>query len=140
MSHDEPSIQIRGVPALIIVLIGLAFLGFRTYSARTSLSDEGRDVLASYYSMEYQRYQLARSDISEPEKVRLLNEAQQLQILSLSARGRGGDLVVKVELAPNDAQPPGKPLTRYCKIEHSTLLGWLDPRDTGSMSYHLKLF
>jgi hypothetical protein len=63
-----------------------------------------------------------------------------VQFTSISARGRGDDIVVKVEIRVAGQVPPdGKPV-RYFRMSHSTVTGWRVRHETTALSYYLKLF
>ena len=118
----------------------LAFLGFQFHAARASLDDAGRAVIEQWLVAEYQRYHLARTDLDDEQRARLLIEAGEVDIVALDARGRPESLAVRVEIAPGAAHPPGSPLVRYYRMEHSLLTGWHHRGRLRSWQYYLTLF
>ncbi len=92
----------------------LAFLGYQFHAARASLDDAGREVIEQWLAAEYQRYHLAR--------------------------GKPESLAVRVEIAPGAAHPPGSPLIRYYRMEHSLLTGWHHRGKLRPWQYYLTLF
>jgi hypothetical protein len=132
--------KVTGWKAVVLIIVVLGLGGYRLASARSSLSDEGTDVLKTWVSTEYQRYYLAQDDLSQDEKARFLIGAAEVEFRSVSARGSGDNIVVRVEIEPSEFQPPGTKLVRYFRMEHSMITGWRHRSDVTAFSYYTKLF
>jgi hypothetical protein len=65
--------------------------------------------------------------------------ADNIEIVSISARGRGDDVVVRVEIEVQGQDPPDGERTRYYKMRYSSLLGWSVRHEVGKWSYYLTL-
>ena len=61
-------------------------------------------------------------------------------IRSLAVRGPLNDAVVRVELAPNPALPPGTSLVRYYRVRYSDLTGWSHYGDATVINWYLAAF
>jgi len=61
-------------------------------------------------------------------------------IRSLAVRGRLDKAVVRVELAPNTAFPPGTDLVRYYRMSYSEITGWRHRGRASVMSWYLAAF
>ncbi len=127
----------KGVTAGIAIL---ALLGYQFHAARATLDGAGREVIAQWLTAEYQRYHLARTDLDDEQRARLLLEAAEVDIVSLTARGKPDALAVRVEVAPGPVHPPGSPLVRYYRMEHSLLTGWHHRANLRPWQYYLTLF
>ncbi len=127
----------KGAAAGIAIL---AFLGYQFHAARASLDGAGREVIAQWLAAEYQRYHLARTDLDDDQRARLLVEAAEVDIVSLAARGQPESLAVRVEISPGPAHPPGSPVVRYYRMEHSLLRGWHHRGNLRPWQYYLTLF
>lgn len=134
---SEKQIRIKGLPAVVIILALAAFAGFRLLQASTTLDGDGREVLRQWIAAEYARYQLARTDLTDEERVPLLLATDSVEFRSLSGRGRPDRTIVRVEVAPGSAQPPDSPVVRYYRMEYSTITGWRLEREVSVVSYYL---
>ena len=134
---SQKGIRIKGFPAAVIIVALAAFAGFRLLQADSTLDGDGREVLHQWIAAEYARYQLARTDLTDQERVPFLLASDSVEFRSLSARGRPDRTVVRVELEPNSAQPPDAPMVRYYRMRYSTVTGWQLGREVTVVSYYL---
>jgi hypothetical protein len=132
-------VRVTGWKAILVIIAILGLVGYRFVSVRSSLNSEGTEVLKTWISGEFQRYYLAQTDLSQAEKAQLVTGAADVEFRSVSARGSGDNIVVRVELEPSEFQPPGTELVRYYRMEHSTVTGWRHKGDAGALSYYLKI-
>lgn len=95
-----------------------------------------------YIGAEYARYQLQREDISLDEQAERVKKAENIELLSVKARGNPKRIVFRVEIAANVAQPPNAKTIRYFRMRHSLTLGYPDagPMETDAVGYFLALF
>lgn len=100
------------------------------------LGTTGENIIKNSLAAEYQRYHLSRTNLSPAEKAKLLSAIQEMKILSLTARGPGNDLVVRVEVAPNKIQPPGFSNIQYFQLKYSSLSGWANQGRTTAEQYY----
>ncbi len=133
-------IKLTGRKGAAAGLAFVAFLGYQFHAARASLDGAGREVIEQWLTAEYQRYHLARTDLDDEQRARLLIDAADVDIVSLDARGKPESLAVRVEIAPGVAHPPGSPLVRYYRMEHSLLTGWHHRGKLPAWQYYLTLF
>jgi len=108
--------------ALIVALV--AFAAFRATRARSAMNGQGREVLESWIVGELQRPLLADTTLTLAEKGEAVLRLSTVSIWTLDARGPLDDVVVRVELEPNPAFPPGFELVRYYRMQYSSLIGW----------------
>ena len=113
-----------GGKAVAVLLLFVAFSGYRWMSARDALNSEGRQYLEEWIALELQRPILADTTRSVGERGEAVLAAGNVRIRSMSSMGPLGDMVVKVELEPSPDLPPGTELVRYYRLEYGTFTGW----------------
>lgn len=136
----QMEIRLRGWKAVVVLLAVVAFVGFRYVTARATLGTEGSEVLRQWVAAEYQRYHLARTDLTDEERAPFLLAADSVRFQAISGRGSPDDMVVRVEIAATPAHPPGTPRVRYYRMEHSPVTGWHHRGNASALSYHLAIF
>ncbi len=133
-------IKLTGGKAIVVALLALGALGFKYVTALSTLDSEGAAVLQRWISAEYQRHNLQRVGLNDEQRAELLLSLQTLRLRDVAARGTPDDLIVRVEIEPHPAQPPGAELIRYFRMRHSVVSGWLTPERAYAHNYYLKLF
>ena len=133
---SSKQIKIKGAPALLILVAIVAFAGFRLMGARQTLDTDGREILRQWISAEYIRYHLDRTDLTDEERASILLAADTVNF-SVSARGRPSRTIVRVEIDPGRAHPPGSPTVRYYRMSYSTITGWRHNGHTTAVGYYL---
>lgn len=139
-------LELKGWKAVAALAVVIAVLVGTFRAERSTLESEAADELKVWIRSEY----LARGlhgvdpgEISDEElqaKGEELLSLNEVELTSIAARGRGDDIVVKVEIRVAGEEPPdGKPV-RYFRMSHSTVTGWRVRRETTALSYYLKLF
>ncbi|UCC72210.1 MAG: hypothetical protein JSV86_17875 [Gemmatimonadota bacterium] len=139
-------VELRGWKAIALLLVIAAVLAGKFLAERSTLESEAADELKFWLRSEY----LARGmhDIDAGQMTEEELEAKGDELLSLNeiefrsvkARGRGDDIVVKIDVRVAGALPPdGRPV-RYFRMSHSVVTGWRVRRETKALSYYLKLF
>jgi hypothetical protein len=82
-----------------------------------------------------------RTGPSLEEKGALLLEAAKIGFSSINARGTAKNMVIKLELQPNPALPPGDPAVRYYPMRYSMIVGWEQvPHTASAVTCFLALF
>jgi hypothetical protein len=136
----EKTVTLKGWKAVAALVAIVGFAGFRMYSARTTLDTQGRETLEVWIRSEVLSPILADTTRPLAERGAALLEASQVSIRSLAARGPLDDMVVKVELDPNPAYPPGTGLVRYYRMSYSTVVGWMYEGNASVVSWYLAAF
>ncbi|MGD2215440.1 MAG: hypothetical protein PVJ64_01735 [Gemmatimonadales bacterium] len=133
----------KAVAALAVIVVVLVAM-FR--AERSTLETEAADELRVWIRSDYLSSGLHGVDPAQLTEEELQAKGEELLTLSdveftsIGARGRGDDIVVRVEIQVAGGEPPdGKPV-RYFKMSHSTVTGWRVRRETTALSYYLKLF
>jgi hypothetical protein len=133
----------KAIAALAVIAVVLV----ATFRAeRSTLETEAADELKLWVRSEYLAQGMHGIDPGQMSEEELETKGEELlslsdvQFTSISARGRGDDIVVKVEIRVAGQVPPdGEPL-RYFRMSHSTVTGWRVRHETTALSYYLKLF
>ena len=134
------TMKITGWKAVPVILLVVGFGGYRFLTARQALDTQGREELETWIAAELIRPMLADSTTSLAERGEAILGASQTEIRNLSARGSLENLVVRVELEPNDAYPPDTELVRYYRMTHSVVTGWRHRGSASALRYYLALF
>ncbi|WP_455210912.1 hypothetical protein [Kaarinaea lacus] len=125
---------------LMVITPGIFLAGITTWfcSSAISLNPTSENVVKNSIAAEYQRYHLSRQDLSAEQKASLLQAIQKMKIRSLSARGEPQNhLIVRVEVEPTTAQPPGLSNVLYYQLKYSSLTGWASDGRTTAENYYL---
>lgn len=139
-------VELKGWKAIAALAVIAVVLIAQFRAERSTLETEAADELKLWVTSEYLAQGLHGVDPSQMTEEELqakgeeLLRLNQVQFTSISARGRGDDIVVKLEvLVDGEVPPDGKPV-RYFKMTHSTVTGWRVRWETTALSYYLKLF
>lgn len=139
-------VELKGWKAIAALVVVIAVLAGKFLAERSTLESEAADELKLWLRGEYVSRGLHGVDTSQMSEEELQAKGEELLALnevefaSIAARGRGDDVVVKVEIRVSGEEPPdGKPV-RYFRMSHSTLTGWRVRHETTALSYYLKLF
>lgn len=127
----------KAVPVLVVV-VGVAV--FRIATVRAKIDTQGRAALETWVQQEIIRPILADTTRSLAERGAAIQEASSVTIRSLEVRGPLKNAVVRVELAPSPALPPGAPLVRYYRMQYSTFTGWRHRGSATVLSWYLAVF
>jgi hypothetical protein len=122
----------------LIVVAGVA--GFRVATARAKLDTQGRAALQRWVQADLIRPIVADTSKSLAQRGAALEQASTVEIRSLAVRGPLNDAVMRVELAPNPALPPGTDLVRYYRVEYSDVTGWIQRSRTNVLRWDLDAF
>lgn len=134
------TMKITGWKAIPLIIVVVGFGIFRFVSARQALDTQGREELEVWIAAELIRPILADTTTSLAERGEAALGAAQVEIRNLSALGTLEDMVVRVELEPSEAYPPGTELVRYYRMSYSLVTGWRYRADASAMLYWLAIF
>ena len=134
------SFQLKGWQAVAAVAVALVVFGLKYVGASETLDTQAAEKIKFWLSAEYLRSVQAREDLSPEERSRLVLASDEIEFADISARGSGDEIIVRVEVEPNPAEPPDKERIRYFEMSYSGLTGWQYQRETKALLYHLKLF
>ncbi|MBW1743447.1 MAG: hypothetical protein JRJ47_08470 [Deltaproteobacteria bacterium] len=144
----NPQINVKGWKAIPVILVVLAIVGYKYYAMKSTLDTNATQVINFWLLAEYAGKALndpkltnfgampsAEADLAAEELLKL----QKIDIKSIGARGKGDNIVVRVEIEVDGKAPPDGKSIRYFHMRHSTITGWSMKRDASWPSYYLKL-
>jgi len=131
---------LTGWKAVLVLVVVASVVVFRVTTARAKLDTQGRAQLEMWVQQEMIRPILADTSRSLLERGSAVLQASSVSIRSLAVRGPLNNAVVRVELDPNPALPPGTDLVRYYRMRYSDLTGWTHHGNTTVISWWLAAF
>ena len=134
------TMTLTGWKAVLVLVVVAGVVVFRVTTARAKLDTQGRAQLEMWVQQEMIRPILADTSRSLLERGAAVLQASSVSIRSLAVRGPLNNAVVRVELAPNPALPPGTDLVRYYRMRYSDLTGWTHHGNTTVFSWWLAAF
>lgn len=139
-------IELKGWKAIAALAVIVAVIAGTFLAERSTLESEAADELKVWIRSEYLARGMHGIDSGQMTEEELQAKGEELlslnevQFTSINARGRGDDIVVKVEIRVAGEEPPDGEPVRYFRMSHSTVTGWRVRRETTALSYYLKLF
>lgn len=140
-------IKLKGLKALAALLVIGAVAAGKLAMERQTLETEAAEELKFWLSSEYLGEGLAEFDsvaaMGEEEARAMTDELlrrAEVEFTDISARGRGDDVVVRVEVRVSGGDPPDGQRVRYFRMSHSALTGWRVLRETWALSYYLRFW
>jgi hypothetical protein len=146
-------IQLKGLPAVAVLILMVGFGAYRIHSMQTTLETDAVEKLKFWILSDYMRQELASvpkdgNSISEGqlgETAKNLQALERVEFTSIEAKGmwktgKDSDVIVKVGLLVDGQPPPDGETTRSYKMEYSSITGWRVVHRTSVWSWRLKLF
>jgi hypothetical protein len=139
-------IELKGWKAIAALVIIAAAIVWKFAAERSTLATEAADEIKFWLRAEYLAAGMEGFDLSQlseeeaQAKGEELLSLSEIEFSSIGARGRGDDIVVKVEVQVAGKDPPDGRRTRYFRMSHSTVTGWRVRWEASAFSYYLKLF
>lgn len=134
------TVTVSGWKAVLVLIVVVGAVGFRVMTARAKLDTQGRAALEQWVQGELIRPILADTAKPLADRAAAIQQASAVKIRSLSVRGPLSNAVVRVELAPSPALPPGSDLVRYYRAQYSDFTGWRHHGDATVISWYLAAF
>ncbi len=134
------TVTLSGSKAVLALVVIAGVVGFRITTAEARLDTQGRAALQRWVQAELVRPILADTTQSPVEQASALTQASSVKIQSLSVRGRLSNAVVRVELSPSPALPPGTELVRSYRMRYSEVTGWMHQGSATVLNWYLAAF
>ncbi len=134
------TLQLTGPKAIAALIVIVGVIAFRQYAARTTLDTKGRAALQSWVQAEMIRPLVADTTQPLEDRGAAVSAAATVKIRSLGVRGRLNRAVVRVELEPSPALPPGAKLVRYYRMHYSVTTGWHAQGPATALNWYLAMF
>ena len=148
MNHhqDNSKIVIKGVPALIILVLVASFFAYRILVTNNAVAPELEERVREVLAAEYTRLllpDLQKSvDAGDKEQVekeveRLKSYTKRITFTSLKSRGGGDNLYVRAEILVDGKAPPSGKSIRYFHFYKSLVAGYMYQQDAAAFEYYL---
>ncbi len=138
-------LELKGWKAIAALVVIAAVVGGKFLMERSTLATEATEEIKFYLRGEYVSHELRDFDLDQmtdeeaEAKAQELLKLEDIQFTSISARGRGDDVRVKLEIQVAGQDPPDGERMRYYQLSHSAITGWHVEREITALSYYLKL-
>lgn len=146
---NDVKISIKGWKVIPVLVVLLVIVGYKYYAMRETLDTAATHVIKTWILAEYvgkgidnlklQNLDAMSSEQAEQAAEQLL-KLNRIDIKSIKARGKGDDIVVRVEIMVDGKTPPDGKRIRYFRMKHSMITGWTMKGGATSLSYYLKLW
>lgn len=143
---DEDRAFLKGWSAVLAIVVTTAAVVGKSMLERSTLESGAAELIKLQLRGEYSARELAGVDVSKLSEAEMEAAAEELLALnsialtSVSARGGGDDVIVKVEIQVAGGDPPDGKRVRYFRMSHGAVTGWRVERETTALSYYFKLF
>ena len=136
------SVTLTGWKAVAAIAVVAAFGLFRLSQQAGTLDTQGREVLTTWLAAEYTRSALRGIEQTgrDAGTAAKLLDAQAIDFRSLSARGRGEDVIVRAEVRVAGRTPPDGRSVRYFRMAYRLGTGWSYRREATAFAYYTKLW
>ncbi len=144
---EVASFQVKGWMVIPVAILLLAFLAYRTTSAKAAFSGPQGTALKNHLQGEYVGHavpalETALNADDRASVARFAAQALQttrIEFTDIGVKGTGEELVAKVTIAVDGGTPPDGKAVRYFLLRHR-FDGWYVERETGAFQYYIKLF
>ena len=146
---NDVKINIKGWKVIPVIVVLLVIVGYKYYAMKETLDTDATQVIKTWILAEYvgkgiDNLKLQNPDAMSSEQAEQAAEQllklNRIDIKSIKARGKGDDIVVRVEITVDGKTPPDGKRIRYFRMRHSMITGWTMKRGATSLSYYLKLW
>jgi hypothetical protein len=135
-------ITLRGWPAVVALVIVAGLYGLTFVVSRRALDDKALEQIRHQLRGEYTAALLPGVDPShpDPDAVARLTALERIEFASVSVRGFGNDVIVRVEPRVDGEPPPDGRDVRYYRMSHSALTGWRVRHQSTAWRYYTRVF
>jgi len=117
-------VKLSGWKLLLALAVVAAIAAYRVETANTKLDTQARARMQRWVQAEVIRPIIADTTKDLAEKGAALEQASTVTVKSVAVRGPLSDAIMRVELNPSPALPPGTPLVRYYRTHYTDGIGW----------------
>ena len=135
-----PNVKLSGWKAVLVLLVLAGAAGFREVTARAAIDTQGRAALQRWVQAQVIRPIVADTTLTLAQQDSALTQATAVTIKSIAVHGTSQKAVVRVELNPSPALPPGTKMVRYYRAQYSVLSGWMHHGSSNVLEWWLAAF
>jgi hypothetical protein len=141
-SGPGATLALRGWPAVIALVVVVGLYGLTFVISRRALDDRALAPIRHQLQGEYTAALLPGVDTQNPDPAAVdrLTALDHIDFASVSVRGFGSDVIVRVEPRVDGAPPPDGRDVRYYRMSYSTLTGWRLRHETTALRYYTRLY
>jgi hypothetical protein len=142
-------IKLTGGKAVAAIAAVIAVVAFQFIVRSSTLDTEAAAQIKLHLAADYARHHLpeiqraaqspSAASVDEVTEMVATIDPENIDIVSISARGSGDDIVARVEVEVNGGDPPDGRRVHYFKMRYSSLTSWTVRHSTTALSYYLKL-
>jgi hypothetical protein len=118
------TVKLSGWKLLLALVVVAGVAAYRIETAHTKLDTQARARMQRWVQAEVIRPIIADTTKSLAEQGAALEQASTVTVKSVAVRGPLSDAIMRVELNPSPALPPGAPLVRYYRTHYTDGIGW----------------
>ena len=136
---QEKEIEIKGWPAVVILVLIVLFFGYRYFTASSEITPQTRESIQTYLDARYAAHFLDDPEFLEDPDSFEDELLAGVDIVEIKVKGRK-EKIVRVEIAVNGQVPPDGESIKYFRVTDSMMMGEVFEGEVTSFSWHLKLF
>jgi len=145
-NQESPKLVITGIPALIIIVLVVAFFLWRILVTNDTVAPEIEELVRQQLATEYawsllpdlqEGVETKDEERLEADVERLKAYTKKITFTSLKSRGGGSNLYVRTEILVDGKAPPVGKSERYFQFSHSLLLGYVYQQEAWTLDYYL---
>ncbi len=136
----QVQIKLTGAKAIVAILLVAAFMGYRFFSATSTIETDAAEELRFSLSGQYASRLMAEKPQPTEETARRALALDNIQFSEINGRGTPSDMIVRVRILVDGSPPPDGRSVRYFRMEYSQLTKWRYVRETTAFAYHLNFF
>ncbi len=136
----QVQIKLTGAKAIVAILLVAAFMGYRFFSATSTIETDAAEKIKFSLWGEYASRLMAEKPPPTEETARRALALENIEFPEINGRGTPGDMIVRVRISVNGSPPPDGRSVRYFRMEYSQLTKWRYVRETTAFAYHLNFF
>ena len=136
----EMNVELNGKTAVVAIVVVVVIALFKIVTYDTTLPPEAEAVVKEKILNDYRRHWLARTDITDQQKVDELPKLEDIPFLSIRGKGAKYERIIQLEIAPNDAHPADIEYIQYLKLTRSMGTDWHEEGFATARMYKMKLF
>ncbi len=137
---SQVQIKLTGAKAVVAILLVVAFLGYRFFSATSTIETDAAEILKFSLWGQYASQLMAEKPEPTEETARRALALDNIQFPEIHGRGTPRDMIVRVRIVVDGSPPPEGRAVRYFRMEYSQLTKWRYLRETTAFAYHLNFF
>ncbi len=137
---SQVNVKLTGAKAVVVILLVAGFMGYRFFSATSTIETDAAEIIKSSLWGRYARGLMAENPEPTEETALRAMALDNIQFLEINGRGTPGDMVVRVRISVDGSPPPDGRSVRYFRMEYSQLTKWRYVRETTGFAYYLNFF